>query len=198
MKSETKKEKASGSRLHNLRPRPGARHRVKRLGCGESSGHGKTSGKGHKGQKARSGGSLRLGFEGGQMPLIRRLPKRGFNNAAFHKRYAIVNLSELADFKSGSVVNEESLRTAKLVRGNFHGIKILGGGELKHGLTIQAEKVSASAREKIEKAGGTVAVPEAKAPGNGATEAPEKSDAPKIAKKTDSRKAKPKKKTARK
>ena len=198
MKSEAKKEKATGLRLHNLRPRPGARHRVKRLGCGESSGHGKTSGKGHKGQKARSGGSLRLGFEGGQMPLIRRLPKRGFNNAAFHKRYAIVNLSELADFKSGSVVNEESLRTAKLVRGNFHGIKILGGGELKHGLTIQAEKVSASAREKIEKAGGTVAVPEAKAPGNGATEAPEKSDAPKIAKKTDSRKAKPKKKTARK
>jgi large subunit ribosomal protein L15 len=198
VKSETKKEKASGSRLHNLRPRPGARHRVKRLGCGESSGHGKTSGKGHKGQKARSGGSLRLGFEGGQMPLIRRLPKRGFNNAAFHKRYAIVNLSELADFKSGSVVNEESLRTAKLVRGNFHGIKILGGGELKHGLTIQAEKVSASAREKIEKAGGTVAVPEAKAPGNGATEVPEKSAAPKIAKKTDSRKAKPKKKTARK
>ena len=198
MKSETKKEKATGLRLHNLRPRPGARHRVKRLGCGESSGHGKTSGKGHKGQKARSGGSLRLGFEGGQMPLIRRLPKRGFNNAAFHKRYAIVNLSELADFKSGSVVNEESLRRAKLVRGNFHGIKILGGGELKHGLTIQAEKVSASAREKIEKAGGTVAVPEAKARGNGATEAPEKSDAPTVAKKTDSRKAKPKKKTARK
>src|SRR5216110_2582454 len=185
-------------RLHNLRPRPGARHRVKRLGCGESSGHGKTSGKGHKGQKARSGGSLRLGFEGGQMPLIRRLPKRGFNNAAFHKRYAIVNLSELAAFKSGSVVNEESLRAAKLVRGNFHGIKILGDGELKHGLTIQAEKVSASAREKIERAGGTVAVPEAKAPGNGATEAPEKSDAPKIAKKAGSRKAKPQKKTARK
>ena len=77
-------------RLHNLRPRPGARHRVKRLGCGESSGHGKTSGKGHKGQKARSGGSIRLGFEGGQMPLIRRLPKRGFNNAAFHRNYAIV------------------------------------------------------------------------------------------------------------
>ena len=92
MKAETKTEKPAGLRLHNLRPRPGARHRVKRLGCGESSGHGKTSGKGHKGQKARSGGSLRLGFEGGQMPLIRRLPKRGFNNAAFHKRYAIVNL----------------------------------------------------------------------------------------------------------
>jgi large subunit ribosomal protein L15 len=150
-------------RLHNLRPRPGARHRVKRLGCGESSGHGKTSGKGHKGQKARSGGSIRLGFEGGQMPLIRRLPKRGFNNAAFHKNYAIVNLSALAEFKSGSVVNEASLREAKLIRGNFHGIKILGDGELKHGLTIQVHKVSASAREKIEKAGGTISAPEAKA-----------------------------------
>jgi large subunit ribosomal protein L15 len=192
VKSEAKKEKATGLRLHNLRPRPGARHRVKRLGCGESSGHGKTSGKGHKGQKARSGGSLRLGFEGGQMPLIRRLPKRGFNNAAFHKRYAIVNLSELADFKSGSVVNEESLRAAKLVRGNFHGIKILGGGELKHGLTIQTEKVSASAREKIEKAGGTIAAPAAKAPGNGATEAP--AEKPKReAKSAASRKVKPKK-----
>ena len=104
------------------------------------------------------------------MPLIRRLPKRGFNNAAFHKRYAIVNLSELADFKSGSIVNEESLRAANLVRGNFYGIKILGDGELKHGLTIQAEKVSAAAREKIEKAGGTIAAPEAKAPDNGAAE----------------------------
>ena len=86
------------------------------------------------------------------MPLIRRLPKRGFNNAAFHKRYAIVNLSDLNDFKSGSVVNEESLRAANLVRGNVDGIKILGGGELKHGLMIEAEKVSASAREKVEKA----------------------------------------------
>jgi large subunit ribosomal protein L15 len=162
VKAETEREKPAGLRLHNLRPRPGARHRVKRLGCGESSGHGKTSGKGHKGQKARSGGSLRLGFEGGQMPLIRRLPKRGFNNAAFHKRYAIVNLSDLKDFKSGSVVNEESLRAANLVRGNFDGIKILGGGELKHGLTIEAEKVSASAREKVEKAGGSIA--EAKTP----------------------------------
>ena len=199
MKSEAKKEKAAGLRLHNLRPRPGTRHRVKRLGCGESSWHGKTSGKGHKGQKARSGGSLRLGFEGGQMPLIRRLPKRGFNNAAFHKRYAIVNLSELADFKSGSVVNEESLRAAKLVRGNFHGIKILGDGELKHELTIQAEKVSASAREKIEKAGGTIAAPEAKI-GNGTTqsETSEKPDAPKAAKEPSPKKARPQKKTARK
>ncbi len=143
-------------RLHNMRPRPGSTHRVKRLGCGESSGHGKTSGKGHKGQKARSGGSIRLGFEGGQMPLIRRLPKRGFNNAAFHKNYAIVNLTDLASFKEGTVVNEQMLREKKMLRGNGDGLKILGDGELKHALTIEADKVSASAREKIEKAGGSV------------------------------------------
>lgn len=143
-------------RLHNMRTRPGSKHRVKRLGCGESSGHGKTSGKGHKGQKARSGGSLRLGFEGGQMPLIRRLPKRGFNNAAFHKNYAIVNLSDLASFKEGTVVNEQMLREANLLRGNGAGLKILGDGELKHALTIEADKISDSAREKIEKAGGSV------------------------------------------
>ena len=147
-------------RLHNLRPRPGSRHRVKRLGSGESSGHGKTSGKGHKGQKARSGGSLRLGFEGGQMPLIRRLPKRGFNNAAFHKNYAIVNLDSLNSFKAGTTVNEQLLRESKLIRGNFVGIKILGDGELKHGLTIEADKFSESARAKIEKAGGNITVRE--------------------------------------
>lgn len=147
-------------RLHNLQPRPGSRHRVKRLGCGESSGHGKTSGKGNKGQKARSGGSIRLGFEGGQMPLIRRLPKRGFNNAAFHKRYAIVNLDDLNAFKAGTAVNEQLLREFKLVRGDFVGIKILGDGELKHGLIVEADKVSAAAREKIEKAGGTITLRE--------------------------------------
>jgi large subunit ribosomal protein L15 len=143
-------------RLHNLRPRPGARHRVKRLGCGESSGHGKTSGKGHKGQKARSGGSIRLGFEGGQMPLIRRLPKRGFNNAAFHRNYAVVNLNELNEFKAGTVVNEQLLRESKLVRGDIAGVKILGDGELKHALKIEADKISESAKAKIEKAGGSV------------------------------------------
>ena len=147
-------------RLHNMRTRPGSRHRVKRLGSGESSGHGKTSGKGHKGQKARSGGSLRLGFEGGQMPLIRRLPKRGFNNAAFHKNYAIVNLSDLSAFKEGTVVNEQLLRDSNLIRGHGAGLKILGGGELKHGLTVETDKISASAREKIEKAGGTVTMRE--------------------------------------
>jgi large subunit ribosomal protein L15 len=149
-------------RLHNLRPRPGSRHRVKRLGCGESSGHGKTSGKGTKGQKARSGGSIRLGFEGGQMPLIRRLPKRGFNNAAFHKHYAVVNVSDLNAFKAGTVVNEQLLRESNLVRGHFAGIKILGEGELKHDLKVQVDKISTTAREKIEKAGGTVTLREAR------------------------------------
>ena len=95
-------------RLHELKPRPGSKHRVKRLGCGESSGHGKTSGKGHKGQKARSGGSIRLGFEGGQMPLIRRLPKRGFNNAAFKTTYALVNLGDLEQFEEGAQVTESA------------------------------------------------------------------------------------------
>jgi large subunit ribosomal protein L15 len=161
-------------RLHNLQPRPGSRHRVKRLGCGESSGHGKTSGKGNKGQKARSGGSIRLGFEGGQMPLIRRLPKRGFNNAAFHKRYAIVNLDDLNAFKAGTAVNEQLLRESNLIRGDFFGIKILGDGELKHGLKVEADKVSAAAREKIEKAGGTITLRE-KAGRPHATAAPEPS-----------------------
>ncbi|HWB60964.1 MAG TPA: 50S ribosomal protein L15 [Chthoniobacteraceae bacterium] len=144
--------------LHTLKPRPGSKHRVKRLGCGESSGHGKTSGKGHKGQKARSGGSLRLGFEGGQMPLIRRLPKRGFNNAAFKTNYAVVNLDALNRFDNGAVVDEKALLEGNLIRGNYHGVKILGAGELKKKLSITADKVSASAREKIEKAGGTVAL----------------------------------------
>jgi large subunit ribosomal protein L15 len=147
-------------RLHNLRPRPGSRHRVKRLGCGESSGHGKTSGKGNKGQKARSGGSIRLGFEGGQMPLIRRLPKRGFNNAAFHKHYAVVNVNDLNAFKAGIVVNEQLLRESNLIRGHFAGIKILGDGDLKHDLKVEVDKISTTAREKIEKAGGMVTLRE--------------------------------------
>jgi large subunit ribosomal protein L15 len=185
-------------RLHNLQPRPGSRHRTKRLGCGESSGHGKTSGKGHKGQKARSGGSIRLGFEGGQMPLIRRLPKRGFNNAAFHKHYAIVNVSDLNAFKAGTVVNEQLLRESNLVRGHFVGIKILGEGELKHDLEVQADKISAAAREKIEKAGGTVTLREARridknqtdvASSQAAPEAAVATDKPRV-KKTKSRKKK--------
>jgi large subunit ribosomal protein L15 len=169
-------------RLHTLRPRPGSRHRVKRLGCGESSGHGKTSGKGHKGQKARSGGSIRLGFEGGQMPLIRRLPKRGFNNAAFHKTWAVVNLSDLSDFKAGTVVNEELLRESQLI----------GGGELKHALTLEVDKISASAREKIDKAGGTVTLraPASRQEESAATdEADENSEKPKAARKKPAKKA---------
>src|SRR3954449_1752666 len=177
-------------RLHTLHPRPGARHRVKRLGCGESSGHGKTSGKGHKGQKARSGGSIRLGFEGGQMPLIRRLPKRGFNNAAFHKNYAIVNLTDLASFKEGTVVNEQLLREKKMLRGNGAGLKILGDGELKHALTIEADKISGSAREKIEKAGGSVTLRQK------AVQGPRDADQP--ASETESEAAEPKAKRTKK
>ena len=143
--------------LQTLKPRPGAKHRVKRLGCGESSGHGKTSGKGHKGQKARSGGSIRLGFEGGQMPLIRRLPKRGFNHAVFKTVYALVNLSTLNErFEDGAAVNEAALLEKGLIRGRYDGIKILGSGELGKKLAVTAHKVSASAAEKIKAAGGSV------------------------------------------
>lgn len=142
-------------RLHDLRPRPGAKHRRKRVGCGESSGHGKTSGKGHKGQKARSGGSIRLGFEGGQMPLIRRVPKRGFNNAAFKLKIAFVNVDDLQDFEAGSTVTEQSFRVAGLIRGDFDGLKILGRGQLTKSLNIEADAFSVSARESIERAGGT-------------------------------------------
>src|SRR5277367_4387773 len=143
-------------RLHNSKPRPGARHRVKRLGCGESSGHGKTSGKGHKGQKARSGGSIRLGFEGGQMPLIRRIPKRGFNNTAFKITYAPVNLADLESQFDAGTIDEKGLREKGLVNGNWDGVKILGGGEVTKKFSLKVNAVSASAKEKLEKAGGSV------------------------------------------
>ena len=143
-------------RLHDLAPRPGAKHRTKRLGCGESSGHGKTSGKGHKGQKARSGGSIRLGFEGGQMPLIRRLPKRGFNNAQFKKKILTVNLGELEAVDFTDTINEAVLREHGLIRGKCDGVKVLGDGELKKKIVIEVDHISASAREKIEAAGGSV------------------------------------------
>jgi len=136
-------------------PRPGARHRRKRVGCGESSGHGKTSGKGHKGQKARSGGSIRLGFEGGQMPLIRRIPKRGFNNKDFASRYAPVNLDKLEVFPDGSKVDEAGLRARGLVKGSWDGVKLLGGGKLKpKNLTLEVHAVSGSAKTALEAAGG--------------------------------------------
>jgi large subunit ribosomal protein L15 len=144
-------------RLHNLSPRPGAKKRRKRLGSGESSGTGKTSGKGHKGQKARSGGSIRLGFEGGQMPLIRRLPKRGFNNAAFKTVFGIVNVDDLNDFADGATVDEAALRKEGLVRGKIDGVKILARGELKKKLTITGATCSEAAQRKIEAAGGTIA-----------------------------------------
>jgi large subunit ribosomal protein L15 len=146
--------------LHELKPRPGSKHRVKRLGCGESSGHGKTSGKGHKGQKARSGGSIRLGFEGGQMPLIRRLPKRGFNNAAFKTTYAIVNVGDLNQFEESVPVTEQLLREKGLIGGSFDGLKILARGELTKKLTVEADKFSAAARRAIEKTGGSILVRE--------------------------------------
>lgn len=145
-------------KLHDLKATPGARHRRRRLGRGESSGLGKTCGKGHKGQKSRSGASIRPGFEGGQMPMMRRLPKKGFNNAQFKTQYAIVNLSGLeAKYSDGDTVNEETLRACGLLKGSYDGVKVLGDGELTKKLTVDVDKISASAKEKVEKAGGTVA-----------------------------------------
>lgn len=144
-------------RLQDVQPRPGAKKRRKRIGCGESSGHGKTSCKGHKGQKARAGKGIRPGFEGGQMPLHRRLPKKGFSNVQFRDVYEVVNVSSLNAFEDGTVINEASLREAGIVNRNCDAIKILGAGDLSRKLTIEVKNVSASAREKIEKAGGTIA-----------------------------------------
>ncbi len=141
-------------RLHDLKPRPGAKHRRKRLGQGESSGHGKTSGRGGKGQTARSGSSIRIGFEGGQMPLIRRIPKRGFNNARHTTRYLPVNLEALNRFEDGTRVDEALLREAGLANGRVKNIKILGDGELTRRLIVSAHAFSASARAKIEAKGG--------------------------------------------
>jgi len=145
-------------RLHDLKPRPGAKHRKKRLGQGESSGRGKTSGRGGKGQSARSGSSIRIGFEGGQMPLIRRIPKRGFNNKRFKIAYLPVNLAELNAFEAGSVVDVVALQKAGLANGTYDGIKILARGELKQKLTVRAHAFSASAKTAIEALGGTAEV----------------------------------------
>lgn len=144
-------------KLHDLKPTPGSKHRRRRVGRGESSGLGKTSGKGHKGQKSRSGASIRPGFEGGQMPLIRRLPKKGFNNARFKTKYALVNVSDLeAKFADGDTVNEDTLRGLGMVQGTFDGVKLLGNGDLSKKLTVAVDKMSATAKEKVEGAGGTV------------------------------------------
>ncbi|MFZ9940629.1 MAG: 50S ribosomal protein L15 [Luteolibacter sp.] len=143
--------------LHSYSPNPGAKHRVKRLGCGESSGHGKTACKGNKGQKARSGSGTRVGFEGGQMPLHRRLPKRGFNNYDFRDKTGVVNVGDLdARFEAGALINEESLRKAGLLNGRCDRVKLLADGEVEKAYTIEVDSVSASARGKIEKAGGTI------------------------------------------
>lgn len=141
-------------RLHDLSPKHGAKHRRKRLGQGESSGHGKTSGRGGKGQSARSGSSIRPGFEGGQMPLIRRLPKRGFNNKRHTTVYLPVNLEALNRFEDGTRVDEVALRAVGLANGKAHGVKILGNGKLTKKLTIVANSFSASARAAIEALGG--------------------------------------------
>ncbi|MBE7503010.1 MAG: 50S ribosomal protein L15 [Verrucomicrobiales bacterium] len=142
-------------RLHTLQPRPGAKHPRKRLGQGRASGHGKTSSRGGKGQSARSGSSIRPNFEGGQMPLSRRLPKRGFNNARFATRHLIVNVETLNRFEDGTRVDEAALRKAGIVKRHGDGIKVLGSGELTRKLVVCAQAFSASARAKIEKAGGT-------------------------------------------
>src|SRR5215469_9934032 len=123
-------------RLHNLKPRPGAKHRRKRIGQGESSGRGKTAGRGGKGQTARSGSSIRIGFEGGQMPLIRRIPKRGFNNVRFGTQYLAVNVGDLNQFEDGARVDEVALRSIGLANGPFDGIKVLGTGDLTKKLTL--------------------------------------------------------------
>ena len=147
-------------RIDTLSPAEGAKTAPKRLGRGIGSGLGKTSGKGHKGQWARSGGGVRPGFEGGQMPLARRVPVRGFNNKNFTKRYVIDNLSDLAEVPAGTVVDYDFVvfnRLAKEVKNNA-GLKVLGNGELTNAITVKAAKFSASAKEAIEKVGGTAEV----------------------------------------
>jgi large subunit ribosomal protein L15 len=144
-------------RLSELSPAPGSKHKVKRVGRGPGSGWGKTCGRGSKGQKSRAGGGVRPGFEGGQMPLTRRIPKRGFTNP-FKKVYSIVNLRDLAAFAADSVVDEEALRRAGLIKGQSGAIKLLGQGEVTVPLTIRVQAVSAQARARIEAAGGRVEV----------------------------------------
>ena len=142
-------------KLHELSPAQGSAKAAYRKGRGAGSGNGKTAGKGHKGQNARSGGGVRVGFEGGQLPLYRKLPKRGFKNR-FAVNYSIVNVEALNKFENGSVVDIEALKAAKLVRKELDGVKILGNGELTKALTVKATVFSATAKEKIEAAGGKI------------------------------------------
>ena len=144
-------------RLNELRDKDGANKKKIRVGRGIGSGKGKTGGRGVKGQKSRSGGGVRPGFEGGQMPLHRRLPKKGFNNTKFQDKVAVVNVANLnARFEDGATVTEATLREAGLVSGPCDAVKVLGNGDLEKKLTVTVNAVSASAKEKIEKAGGTV------------------------------------------
>lgn len=141
--------------LSNLSPAPGSRKPKKRIGRGQGTGHGKTAGKGHKGQKARAGASIRPGFEGGQMPIHRRLPKRGFNN--IHRiEIAIVNIRDLNKFEEGSLVNRQTLIEKGLVAGKDKFVKLLGSGDIDKKLTVTVDKISAGARQKIVDAGGAV------------------------------------------
>lgn len=144
-------------KLHELSPAPGSTKSVFRKGRGAGSGNGKTAGKGHKGQKARSGGGVRPGFEGGQMPLQRRVPKRGFNNI-FAKEYVSINVDVLNRFEDGAVVDAQAIADAGIIKNTRDGIKILGRGELERKLTVIASAFSASAKEKIEAAGGKAEV----------------------------------------
>jgi large subunit ribosomal protein L15 len=139
--------------LHSLTNTPGAKNRRKRLGCGVGSGHGHTCGRGNKGMKARSGGGVRPGYEGGQMPLYRKLPHRGFSNFKFHTEYALVNVGDLDRLTAGEV-DGAALAAAGLIRKASQQVKILGTGEVSRAFTVKAHRFSASAREKIEKAGG--------------------------------------------
>jgi len=142
-------------RLHNLVNVKGAVHRKKRVGCGEGGGHGKTSGVGGKGQKGRSGGSIRPGFEGGQMPLYRKLPHRGFNNYEFRTSYAVVNVGDLAKLDAKiTEVNAEVLAQAGIIRADVTLLKVLGDGEISRALKVTAQKFTGSAKAKLEKAGG--------------------------------------------
>ena len=145
-------------KLNELRVVEGSKKERRRVGRGTSSGMGKTSGKGHKGQKARSGYSRKAGFEGGQLPLYRRLPKRGFSNAIFKSEYAVLNLSDLNRFDEGTVVTPELLKETGIVKKQLSGIKVLGNGALEKKLTVKAHKFSITAKEKIEAAGGKVEV----------------------------------------
>ena len=144
-------------KLSELRPAEGATGDRKRIGRGKGSGLGKTAGKGHKGLRARSGGGTKPGYEGGQMPLQRRLPKRGFTNI-FRKEWAIVNVKDLNRFEAGSVVDAESLRKEGLIKGSADGVKLLGNGMLSKKLTVKVDRASRSAAEKVAAAGGTVEV----------------------------------------